>query len=367
VIEQHDYEFLQAFWTRRTVVAYSVFAFNILIFILMTLAGGSQNPDTLIAFGAKVNELIKSGEVWRFITPIFVHIGLLHLAFNSYALWIVGPHVEKLYGGARFLLLYLLTGIAGVAASYWFHPNTMSAGASGAIFGLFGVLLVFSIKYRKTVPAFFSKALGKGMLQTLAINLAIGLLVPQIDLSAHVGGLIAGCALAFALPFARPGLPEGRGLKVVQAVLVFLIAASFFGVLLHYRGPSLSYRNLASGQASIGTLANSLVKGEEAFEYSEMVLDSGDLRRLPEAREDLGRAIDLLKDAPSFSGRVGNLSRDLLDVLQKQYSYLQEVEQTGRTRSDFVGISPQSTRYSRLKLRIEDWLQTEASGYRNVR
>jgi rhomboid protease GluP len=364
VIEQQDYEFLQAFWTRRTVVAYSIFAFNILIFLLMTISGGSENQDTLIAFGAKWNELIKEREVWRFITPIFLHIGFLHLAFNSYALWIVGPHVEKLYGGARFLLLYLLTGIAGVAASYWYHPDTLSAGASGAIFGLFGVLLVFSIKYRKTVPAFFSKALGKGMLQTLAINLAIGFLVPQIDLSAHVGGLLAGCALAFALPFARPGLPEGRGLKFVQAALVMLIAASFFGVMIHYNGPSPSFRNLGRSQASIGSLVDSIVKGEEAFEDSEKVLDAGDLRRLPEAREALGRAIDSLKDAPAFSGKVGDLSGELLGVLQKQYGYLQEVEQTGRTRSDFLGISPQSTGYARLKVRIDHWFETEAHGYR---
>ena len=144
------------------------------------------------AFGAKQNLLIDNGEIWRFITPIFLHIGLLHLAFNSYALWIVGPQVEKLYGGPRFLILYLLTGVAGVAASYGYHPYVLSAGASGAIFGLFGVLLVFSIKYRKTIPAFFSQALGKGILMTVAINLAIGFFVPQIDLAAHVGGFIAG-------------------------------------------------------------------------------------------------------------------------------------------------------------------------------
>lgn len=367
MVEQQEYEFLQAFWTRRTIVAYSLFAFNIIIFILMTFAGGSQNESTLLAFGAKTNDLINSGEVWRFVTPIFLHIGLLHLAFNSYALWIVGPQVEKLYGGARFLLLYVVTGIAGVAASYWYHPENVSAGASGAIFGLFGVLLVFSIKYRKTIPAFFSKALGKGMLQTLAINLAIGFLIPQIDTSAHVGGLVAGCVLAFAVPFARPGLPEKRGFKFVQAALVILIAASFFGVMTHYNGPSLSLGNVGSSRASIGTLASSLLKGEEAFEYSETLLDSGDLRRLPEAREDVGKAIDVLKDAPSFSGRAGTLTGELLDTLQKQYEYLQEVEQTGRTRSDFIGISPQSARYARLKLRIDHWFETEAPGYRNVR
>ena len=205
MIEQQDYEFLQAFWTRRAVIAYSLFAFNILIFVLMTFAGGSDNPSTLLGFGVKSNMEIDNGETWRFVTPIFLHIGLLHLAFNSYALWIVGPQVEKLYGGPRFFLLYLLTGIAGVAASYWYHPQYPSAGASGAIFGLFGVLLVFSFKYRKSVPAFFSSALGRGILMTVGINLVIGYMIPHVDNAAHVGGLLAGCALGAIAPS-----PSGR-------------------------------------------------------------------------------------------------------------------------------------------------------------
>ena len=82
----------------------------------------------------KANQLIDNGEIWRFITPIFIHIGLLHLAFNSYALWIVGPQVEKLYGGPRFLTLYILTGVAGVAASYWYHPLCSFCGGFGRDF-----------------------------------------------------------------------------------------------------------------------------------------------------------------------------------------------------------------------------------------
>jgi hypothetical protein len=139
-------------------------------------------------------------------------------------------------------------------------------------------------------------------------------------------------------------------------------------VATHYAGPSLSIRNLTgSNRASIGELVAAINKGQEVFEYSEKVLDTGDYRQLPQVREDLGRAIDGLQNAPAFSGRTNAVSKDLLDVLQKQYTYVEEVERTGRPRTDFIGISPQSSRYTRLKLRIDDWLNNEAPGYRNVR
>src|SRR5258707_276237 len=94
-LEQGHLEFLQALWGRRVVVTYVLFGINILIFVLMGLAGGATNEATLMAFGVKSNAAIDKGEIWRLITPIFIHIGLLHLFFNSYALWIVGPQVEK--------------------------------------------------------------------------------------------------------------------------------------------------------------------------------------------------------------------------------------------------------------------------------
>jgi rhomboid protease GluP len=358
VIEQQDYEFLQAFWTRRPIVAYSLFAFNILVFVLMLLAGGSD--QTLLEFGAKSNYHIDNGEIWRFVTPIFLHVGLLHLAFNSYALWIVGPQVEKLYGGARFFLLYLLTGIAGVAASYWYHPEDPSAGASGAIFGLFGVLLVFSIKYRKSIPAFFSQALGKGILMTVLINLAIGFYIPQIDLAAHVGGFIAGCVLAAAVPFARPGEAESSVFKVAQAVLIAVVAVSFFQVATHYAGPRFSLRNLVegtgvSGRTGGGDFESAIEQAEGAFEFSESVLESGDLYRLSTVEVALGRAIDAMGAIPSASEEADKLSAELLDVLQKQYGYVEEVRRTGRVKS-VIGASPQSIRYKVLKARLEKML-----------
>src|ERR1043166_4432386 len=117
-LEQSHLEFLQALWSRRVIVTYIFFGINILVFALMELAGGSTNESTLMAFGVKANPAIDAGQIWRLMTPIFIHIGLLHLFFNSYALWIVGPQVEKLYGGGRFVILYVLTGVAGGYGSY---------------------------------------------------------------------------------------------------------------------------------------------------------------------------------------------------------------------------------------------------------
>src|SRR5262245_13117823 len=164
MIPDEHLEFLHAIWTRRTPFTYVFLVANITIFILMAFAGGATNEPTLMAFGVKSNVEINDGQIWRFVTPIFIHIGLLHLFFNSYALWIVGPQVEKLYGSAGYVVLYLLTGIAGVVGSYFYHPYSISAGASGAIFGLFGVLLVFGIRYRKSVPPAFKRAVGTGVL-----------------------------------------------------------------------------------------------------------------------------------------------------------------------------------------------------------
>src|ERR1051326_2699768 len=104
-----------------------------------------------------------------------------------------------------FVILYLLTGIAGVYGSYVYHPNTISAGASGAIFGLFGVLLVFGIRYRSAIPPFFKRAVGTGVLPVIVINLVIGFSIPGIDNSAHLSGLLAGAVLAAVIPFQKPG------------------------------------------------------------------------------------------------------------------------------------------------------------------
>lgn len=119
-------------------------AVNIILFIMMTLAGGSTNTTVLLNFGAKFNPLILEGEWWRFITPMFLHIGLLHLVMNSLALYYLGIAVEQIYGRLRFIWIYLFSGFTGSLLSFLLTPN-LAAGASGAIFGLFGALLYFGV------------------------------------------------------------------------------------------------------------------------------------------------------------------------------------------------------------------------------
>lgn len=151
-----------------------------------------NNAQLVLFSGMKVNALIAAGEWWRLISSQFVHLDVMHIAFNAYGLYVLGPMVERFYGWKRFLTLYLASGTAGALASYYFVPAA-SGGASGAIYGLVGVLLVFGVKYRHELPKRVSKALTMGMLPWVAFSIGIGFLdsIPM-DNGAHLGGLFSG-------------------------------------------------------------------------------------------------------------------------------------------------------------------------------
>lgn len=172
------------------VVTYSLIAAILVVFALMTWAGGSTHMDILVAFGAKVDSLIRAGQIWRLLTANFIHIGFIHLAFNLYALWVIGPYAEKLFGHWAYLGLYLLSGIGGTFTSYLFSP-ALSAGASAAIFGLLGALLFYSWRQ----PRLWRSGLGLNLIVIIVVNLVFGLIQPEIDNFAHLGGLVSGLLL----------------------------------------------------------------------------------------------------------------------------------------------------------------------------
>ena len=175
-------------------LTYTFFGINLVIFLLMTIAGGSTDQSVLIAFGAKVNTLIQAGEVWRLLTSTFIHIGIIHLVFNLYALWALGPLTEESFGHRQFLMIYIFSGLGGSIASFLFSP-ALSAGASGAIFGLLGALLYYSIKR----PYLWKSGLGMNLIIVILVNFGFGLTQPGIDNYAHLGGLLTGMLTSIIL------------------------------------------------------------------------------------------------------------------------------------------------------------------------
>jgi rhomboid protease GluP len=195
---------------------YVLMTINLLVFVAMIVYGqvvfntwnGPENLQVLVIFGAKVNELIVRGEYWRLFTAMFIHIGVLHLLFNLYALYLFGPMVEGYYGNSRFLIIYLLGGLFGSLASFAFSP-AISAGASGAIFALAGAITVYFLKYHEN----FGQR-GRAILQNMAfiivINLIFGFVGRGIDNWGHIGGLIGGAVVAWGL------IPRYSVPKIVQ-------------------------------------------------------------------------------------------------------------------------------------------------------
>ena len=185
---------------RRSAVVFVILAINALVFIALEATGGSANRDNLIRFGAKYNELIARGEYWRLVTSIFLHIGFAHLLFNSLALYTFGTDLEKIYGAGKFSFIYLAAGIVGSLASYQFSAS-ISAGASGAIFGLIGLSLVFGFRYRPVIPPRLKSRFGAGVMPVILYNVLYGLRPgSHIDNFAHLGGLAAGIVLGLIVP-----------------------------------------------------------------------------------------------------------------------------------------------------------------------
>lgn len=197
-------------------VTYVLLAIQIAVFLIMTFTGGtSTNTFNLVRWGAKFNPLIFAGEWWRFITPMFIHIGLLHLLMNSVVLYIIGPMAEKLYGKWRYALIYVLSGITGVVASFAFNIN-VAAGASTAIFGIFGALLYLVV----LKPHIYARSLGISIAGLVVVNLVVDLFSQGIDLAGHIGGLVGGFLIAGALSMPHQYFHWRRILYGASAVLL---------------------------------------------------------------------------------------------------------------------------------------------------
>jgi rhomboid protease GluP len=201
-----------------TPATFGIFAAILIGFGIEILTGAWRNGNVLAKLGAIVPGLIRyEHEYWRLITAMFLHGDgtvrgtLLHLGFNLLALWQIGRLYEMMFGTKRFLLIYFAAGLVASITSYLSLPmNHSSVGASGALFGIFGAFF-FSIRRS---PRFRNERWAQSIVQQLLFwlvaNLVIGFTIPQIDMGAHIGGLVAGLILGAILPHKQPPMPPSQ-------------------------------------------------------------------------------------------------------------------------------------------------------------
>lgn len=208
----------------RPWLTYTILAVNAVVWAVTDILGRGD-PTALIRFGAKYDVLIWSGQYWRLITPVFLHAGLIHLLLNSYALYSLGIGVELLYGRARFLVIYLVAGVISTVTSLIFS-SSLSVGASGAIFGLFGAFVYFALVNRRRI----GRGIWAAILPPLLINLGFGIAVPGIDNYAHVGGLLGGLGISYIV---APRTTEQRWRKALTSAVIVAVFVGAVAFSLH--------------------------------------------------------------------------------------------------------------------------------------
>ncbi|MCX7653730.1 MAG: rhomboid family intramembrane serine protease [Fervidobacterium sp.] len=197
----------------------------ILLVFYITKTFFFKNEIIYLAFGAQYGPLISSGQWYRIITAMFMHGGFLHLGFNMYALYILGNYVEGIYGTYRFLVYYFLSGIIGNIATQIFYYDSLSVGASGAIFGLVGTL--FGAGFRKDTPFFLKPITGSALLPMIVLNIILGFVPGSgINNAAHIGGLITGILLGYGLPVYHTYKAE-RVWKIVAYIIIAIVTTAY--------------------------------------------------------------------------------------------------------------------------------------------
>lgn len=181
------------FSKKKVIITYILIGINILVFLLMYLFGrGSTDIATIYYFGG----LIKGSGLFRIIASMFIHIGVLHLLVNCYSLHIIGNEIENFYGKYKLIYIYLFSGIIGNLVTLIFmNSSNISAGASGAVFGLVGALLYFALNYR----IYFGEAIKSQIIPIILINLMLGFAISNVNNFAHIGGLIGGILAAITV------------------------------------------------------------------------------------------------------------------------------------------------------------------------
>jgi rhomboid protease GluP len=208
---------------------------NVAVYVLMALSGVSPfrpEGEQLLRWGADWGPLTLTTQPWRLLTAMFVHAGLLHIGTNMWCLWNLGRLAENILGRVSFLLVYLFTGVSASLLSVLLHPNRVSVGASGAIFGVAGALITTLYLGKLPIPRQHLTATLNSLVIFAVVNLAIGASLPVIDNTGHVGGLVSGLLVGALLApsLTRDAESKTHSRQLVFSALAVLLAAAIWFV-----------------------------------------------------------------------------------------------------------------------------------------
>jgi rhomboid protease GluP len=225
-----------------------IFGINVAVFLGMALAGSTVmefSPQETVQWGANFGPLTLSGEWWRLLTCVFVHGGLIHIAFNMWCLWNLGQLCESLYGRWTYAAVYLICGLGASLASVAWHPGGSSVGASGAIFGLAGALIAAFKLGEFSVPRSALTGTLRSLGAFVVYNLIFGAVIPGIDNSAHIGGLVTGLIVGALIALVAPQQDQAPRRVGLFLVLTLALAGGAMEVA-HYHGLPLRLGRVTS-------------------------------------------------------------------------------------------------------------------------
>jgi len=338
-------------WTRGSgnsmVLTQVFFGINIAVFIAMAFAQGSLSdftPPALTHWGGNAGWLTLGGDWWRLITCLFVHGGIIHIAFNMWCLWDLGALCESLYGHWTFGAVYLISGLGASVTSLAWHPNGLSVGASGAIFGLAGALIAAYYLGEFSMPRAAVMGSLKSIVAFVGYNLVFGAMIGQTDNAAHVGGLVTGLVLGALI---AKGAPDpGRPFRRVAMLLLVLLGVSGGLMALQHSHGYLIHAQRASqllaedkGDQAIVELRR-VIQERPDFAPAHFVLAQAYLRKLDlvSAETELKRVLELRPGDEEASYELGAVYLDQKRPQQARDMFTQMLAQNPDSSDAHFGL-----------------------------
>jgi membrane associated rhomboid family serine protease/cytochrome c-type biogenesis protein CcmH/NrfG len=354
----------------RPVATYILIALNVVVFGLMTLAGGSTHEDVLLEFGASYGPYFRHGEYWRLVMPMLLHIGVFHLLINMYALYLLGRILEHVYGYGRFAFLYVGSGMFSSYLSMAIAPH-IAAGASGAIFGIAGVMLVAGFLHRASIPRRLRRVFGSGILLMVVANLAFGALVPGIDNWGHVGGLFGGMVLGGLV---RPPQQDLVAQPPVEApsqplviVPIVIVALAMAATVENYRTSRVVSRLLQEGSRLLANNQTDKAVGrfQEAARRAPRDQRPHEVlgflylqqRRYDDAIRELGVALQLMPDSARARLGLAQAYAAKGDMARAQQLVRDALGETAQGQATLGDVCYQMKRYDQAILYYQEALR----------